>query len=316
MRSASVLLSAITLATNARADFVHIVRDAAGVYWFEQNGVRFLSRVVNHVNNGGPDDGVGGRESAVCVAATNNSLCGDSLNFGGALGFAPYWNVINAKYNASVAAWADAAVARIAALGFNGLSGWSAAAAEAAAARAGMASFHLLDMGVTWPDAWSKGLDFDVWSSNFSAQVDSIAAAVVPARALDESLLGWQTDNECNYERLGLVTYLVEYASSEGGAACVAWLQARFGTLDALNAAFNSSARAWVGADGVGAHLQRDEGLNATAVNDVSDDFIANAVMDRCVVMRAPYYFFLCARSLSIRLHHVHTRPRPHTQLL
>lgn len=221
-------------------------------------------------------------ESRPSASLQHNSLCGDSLNFGGALGFAPYWNVVKSKYENNVTAWADATVARLANLGFNGLSGWSAAAAEAAAARrGGMASFHLLDIGVTWPFAWSKGLDFDVWSANFSAQVEHIAATVVPTRALDESLLAWQTDNECNYELLGLVTYLNEYASSAGGAVCVGWLQARFGSLEALNAAFNSSARAWTGPDGVGAHLAHDVGLNATAVAAASDDFIAGAVMDR-----------------------------------
>jgi hypothetical protein len=163
-RRAALLAS---LALRASADFAHIVRDARGVFWFEQNGQRFTSRVVNHVNNGGPDDGVNGRESAVCRAATNNSLCGDSLNFGGALGYSPYWNVVQAKYNGSVAAWADAAISRLAALGFNGVSGWSAAAAsDAAARRGGFASFQLLDAGVTWPDAWSKGLDNDVCAFN------------------------------------------------------------------------------------------------------------------------------------------------------
>ena len=64
------------------ADFVHIVKDSNNVFWFEKDKKKFLSRVVNHVNNGGPDDGVNGREAAICRAATNNSLCGVSLNFG------------------------------------------------------------------------------------------------------------------------------------------------------------------------------------------------------------------------------------------
>ena len=298
------------LAASVRADFAHVVQDERGVYWFEQNGARFLSRVVNHVNNGGPDDGVDGRESAVCQAMTNNTLCGDSLNFGGALGYAvrilkfacvhvvslstpdvshlypsvslqPYWNVVNAKYNGSADSWADATIDTLAALGFNGVSGWSARVAETAAARKGWASFHLLDLGVTWPFAWSKGLDFDVWSNEFSDQVERIAAEVVPLRANDESLLAWQTDNECNYMLLNLTTYLVDYATSAGGAECVRWLQSRFGTLDALNTAFNIKASAWTGVDGVGVHLLHDSNLNATALLAADIDFIANAVMDR-----------------------------------
>jgi hypothetical protein len=264
-----------------QADFAKIVKDKNGVYWFEQNNVRFTSRVVNHVNNGGPDDGVNGRESVICQAATNNTLCGDSLNFGGALHYAPYWNVVTKKYNNSVPAWASAATGTLSSLGFNGVSGWSAGAAEAAAAARGMHSLKLLDIGVTWPYAWSKGLDFDVWSANFSEQVERIAAAVVPARANDESLLAWQTDNECNYMLLGLETYLVTYAASEGGAACVAWLQQRYPTLAALNAAWGSRAGAWTGPDGVGYHLQHDRGLNASAVGADNVDFIANGVMDR-----------------------------------
>jgi hypothetical protein len=81
--------------------------------------------------------------------------------------------------------------------------------------------------------------------------------------------------------RLGLVTYLTTYGSGAGGAACVAFLQARFGSLAALNAAFNSSAAAWTGPDGVGAALVRGKGLNETAVGAANVDFIANAVMDR-----------------------------------
>lgn len=96
------------------------------------------------------DDGVGGRERAVCREATNNSLCGDSLNFGGALGYAPYFNVTQDKYAANETAWAETSIARLRAVGFNGISGWSARIAETAAARAGAYYFHLLDIGVTW----------------------------------------------------------------------------------------------------------------------------------------------------------------------
>jgi hypothetical protein len=171
----------------ALADFAHIVKDASGVWWLEQDGARFLSFVANHVNDGGPDDGVGGRERAVCQAATGSALCGDSLNFAGQLGYAPYYNVTQAKHG-SVEAWAAASVLDLQSWGFNGISGWSNVAAEAAARSAGMYSFHLLDIGITWPHV-SQGLDFDVFSANFSAQAEAIAAAAVPPRANDESLI-------------------------------------------------------------------------------------------------------------------------------
>jgi hypothetical protein len=101
------------------------------------------------------DDGVGGRERAVCQSETNNSLCGDSLNFGGTLQYAPYYNVTQDKYNGNETAWAAASIGRLQAVGFNGISGWSARVAEEAAARAGVYYFHLLDIGVTW---WVGGV--------------------------------------------------------------------------------------------------------------------------------------------------------------
>jgi len=272
-------LAGLLLAAPAGADFAHLVKDAAGVWWFEQNGERFLSFAANHVNDGGLDDGVGGRERAVCVAATKNALCGDSLNFAGQLNYAPYFNVTQEKHG-SVEAWAAASVLDLGAWGFNGISGWSNVAAENAAREAGMHSFHLLDIGVTWPFAWSKGLDFDVFSANFSSQAAAIAAAAVPQRANDESLLAWQTDNELNYFQLGLATYLGEYEAGAGGAACVAWLQQRYATLAAINAAWNISATTWTGAPtGVGYHLAHDARVNKAAVTVDDNGWIA-VVMD------------------------------------
>ena len=104
------------------------------------------------------DDGVGGRERAVCQAATNNSLCGDSLNFGGSLQYAPYFNVTQDKYLGNESAWAEASITRIQAVGFNSISGWSARVAEVSAARAGVYYFHLLDIGVTWCVASMRAL--------------------------------------------------------------------------------------------------------------------------------------------------------------
>ena len=275
-----VLLLVLGAAPLARADFAHLVKDAAGAWWIEQNGKRFLSFAANHVNDGGLDDGVGGRERAVCVAATNNSLCGDSLNFAGQLHYAPYYNVTQAKHG-SVEAWAAASVLDLEAWGFNGISGWSNAAAEDAARAAGMHSFHLLDIGVTWPYAWSKGLDFDVFSANFSDQAAAIAAAAVPPRANDESLLAWQTDNELNYFQLGLSTYLGEYEAGPGGAACIAWIQTLYPSLAAVNAAWGISATTWTGSPtGVGYHLAHDGGVNKAKVASDNLAFIA-VVMDR-----------------------------------
>ena len=145
--------------------FVSLTQDANGVHWFTDGGRQFLSFAVNHVNDGGPDDGVGGREAAVCQAATNNSLCGDSLNFAGTLGYAPLFEVIMDKFG-SEQAWASATTAELQTFGFNGVSGWSNTLAEKAAAVKGMYYFHLLDMGTTWPHS-GDGLDLDAWSADF-----------------------------------------------------------------------------------------------------------------------------------------------------
>lgn len=61
-------VAAAATAIAVAADFVHLVQDSGGVWWLEHNGARFMSLGINHVNNGGMDDGVGGRESVLCQA--------------------------------------------------------------------------------------------------------------------------------------------------------------------------------------------------------------------------------------------------------
>ena len=102
----------------------------------------------------------------------------------------------------------------------------------------------------------------------------------MPQRANDESLLAWQTDNELNYFQLGLATYLGEYAGGAGGAACIAWLQAKYLTLDAVNAAWNITATTWAGSPtGVGYHLAHDCCVKKAAVAEDDNGWIA-VVMD------------------------------------
>ncbi len=237
------LLLAALIAGSAVADFVHTVHGQNGAGWLEHNSQSFLSLAVNHVNNGGQDDGVGGRERAVCVAATNNTLCGDSLNFAGKLNYAPYNNVTMDKYGNNETLWAQSAISRLQSYGYNSISGWSARISETAAAAQGMYYFHLLDMGVTWPTAWSKGLDFDVWSSNYSDQCEQIASIEVAMRADDPYLIAWQTDNEINWNVVGLECYLSTYANSAGGAVTLQWLATRYNNdISALNAAWKINA--------------------------------------------------------------------------
>ncbi len=230
-----------------------------------------MSFAMNHVNDGGQDDGVGGRERAVCQAATNSSLCGDSLNFGGQLGYAPYFNVTQDKYDSNETAWAAASITRLQGAGFNGISGWSARVAEIEAGLAGVYYFHLLDIGVTWPFAYSKGLDFDVWSTNFSNQCALIAAREVPLRAQDEYLIAWQTDNEIYWKILGLDTYLTEYDNEPGGLKAISWLQSQYGSsILALNRAWEINATSWADLHN---HLN-DPLMNKTAFGNDDANFI------------------------------------------
>ena len=227
----------------AAASFVRLTQDANGAWWFTDGGSKFLSFSVNHVNNGGLDDGVGGREAAVCRAATGDPACGDSLNYGGALGYAPLFQVTQDKFG-SEAAWAAATIGSLKQMGFNGISGWSHTLAERAAAAAGLYYFHLLDIGTTWPHS-HEGLDWDAWSANFTSQCEAIAAAEVAPRANDPFLLAWQTDNENKFSATNLTKYLTTYGQGAGGAAAVAFLQGRYATLAALNAAWGVSAASW-----------------------------------------------------------------------
>ena len=69
--------------------FVSVQNDSSGVWWFAHRGQRFLSKGVNHVNNGGQDDGVGGRGSPACKAGVTHGaakivgspLCGDARSY-------------------------------------------------------------------------------------------------------------------------------------------------------------------------------------------------------------------------------------------
>ena len=262
----AALLSALCTAVPG---FYELRKDANSVWWFVRpDGALVQSYVANHVNDGGPDDGVGGREAAVCRAATGSALCGDSLNFGGALGYAPYYNVTQDKYGGSARAWANASLDFLGSLGFGGISGWSAEVAQTAARERGLGYFRLLDIGTTWPHS-GEGLDWDVWSANFSAQCEAIAAAEVAPRARDPALIAWQTDNENNWRAVGLARYLVAYAAGPGGAAALGWLQARYASLAALNAAWGTAAASWAA---LGAALPA---RNAAAFAADDADFVA-----------------------------------------
>jgi len=254
-------LLALVLANGA---FVTVEKDAGGVWWFKHGDASFLSRGVNHVNNGGQDDGVGGRESAQCKAATGHDLCGDSLSFGRNLTYSPYFNSTMDRYGGSEAAWANNTAERLAQWGFNTVGGWSCTLAERAGAARGLYYAHLLDMGTTWLN--HAGLDHDPWTEAFAAQCEAVARVEVAARASDELLLGYQIDNELNWTSLGLPVYLAKGASP-GQQQAEGFLASEFnGSIAALNVAWNIEAS---GFDDVVRHLN-DAGLNKTAFGDAN----------------------------------------------
>ena len=261
------LLYFSTLLSKVYTDYVHLVKDNNKIWWFEHNQQQFLSFVVNHVNTGGQDDGVGGRESILCKQDTNNSLCGDTLSFSPTLGFAPYYNVIMDKYSSEVN-WANTTIQRIQSWGLNGISGWSATVAEQAASNANVYYLHLLDAGVTWVNS-GNGLDYDVWSSNFSTQVNTIIEKEVIPRINDTYLLAYQTDNEVNWSAEGLYKYLNKYINQPGGQQAILFLQSRYTTLQNLNTAWNIQATNW---NTIGQYMHTN-GYNATAETNDDNDF-------------------------------------------
>ena len=75
------MMALLVMMVLANGAFVTVEKDAGGVWWFKHGDTPFLSSGVNHVNNGGQDDGVGARARSALKAATGHDLCGDSLLF-------------------------------------------------------------------------------------------------------------------------------------------------------------------------------------------------------------------------------------------
>ena len=201
--------------------FVSVQKDSSGVWWFSHKGHHFLSKGVNHVNNGGQDDGVGGRESPACKAGVTRGvakipgspLCGDTLSYSPLIEYAPYFNSTLERYG-SEEKWASVTATRLESWNFNTLGGWSATVAEKAAASRSLYYAHLLDLGTTWLS--HTGLDHDVFNASFAAQCEAVVAKQVAPRANDEQLLGWQLDNELNWRGLGLSSFLGGYHNLDG----------------------------------------------------------------------------------------------------
>ena len=249
--AAAILLSVLPLISGA-SSFVTVEMDANRVWWFKHGNVSFFSRGINHVNNGGQDDGVGGRDSVNCKRMTGSDLCGDSLSFSKDLMFSPYFNSTQARYG-SEQAWANNTADRMASWGFNTVGGWSATVVERAATQRGLYYTHMLDMGTTWLNHW--GLDFDVWSTNYTEQCERIASAQVAKRARDEYLIGYQLDNELDYKNLN-ITYWLPMATP-GGAKAAQFLAIRYNnSIGELNAAWKIKASSF---SDVKNHLQGNQ---------------------------------------------------------
>jgi agarase len=264
------VLCLVAVAAASAQSFVEITKDASGVFWFTHNSNKFFLMGINHVNQGGQDDGVGNREAPQCKAATKSQLCGDSLNFCPVLAFAPYFNSTMAKYG-STEAWAAASISRVKSWGMNSIGGWSAQVAEEEAGRQSMYYAHLLDIGTTWLN--HNGFDHDVFSQGFLTQAQQVVADAVVPRKNDPWLVGWQLDNEPKWDSLGLGPYLDRGLSAPGAQVAIAMLREEYGTVAALSKAWGVIVTSW---DDV-LNAANSSAINATAFGLDSDRFMAIA---------------------------------------
>jgi hypothetical protein len=260
------LLLLLLCACLGAGSFVTVEKDSHGVWWFKHGEKTFMSRGINHVNNGGQDDGVGGRDSGDCKRLTGSDLCGDALSFAKDLDFSPYFNSTMDRYG-SEDAWANNTVQRMQSWNFNTIGGWSGTHAERAGVNHGMYYAHLLDIGTTWFN--HLGLDFDLWSDEFAQQCERIASKEVAMRANDEFLLGYQLDNELHCTNLGLVQFLqgrLNYTKAPGQQRATRFLATTYNnSIQKLNAAWGINASDF---DDVKYHLA-DKGLkNQTVAMD------------------------------------------------
>ena len=235
------------------ADYVTVEKDAhSGVWWFKHRGERFFSTGVSNVNNGGADDGTGGVLSTPCQQQENTTLCGDTNNWDMALHFAPYYNITQALFNTSERAWAADSITRLQSWHFNTLGGYSAAVAERTAGQNSMYYNHLLMFATRFAMPAGTPLQrttaggcfaYDVFSDEFAAASDAYAAANVPSRAEDPSLLGWHFEKEVSWSKMDLRFWFSPTLAPElkaGVANATAFLHEAYnGSVAALNAAWN-----------------------------------------------------------------------------
>lgn len=249
-----LLLSGLLIITHCQ-QFVEVVQDKNKVWWMQHKGVKFLTMGVNHVNNGGFDDGVGGRESTLCQQMTNNSLCGDTLSFCGVLGYSPYFNNTQVIYqnesihfnNNATLAWANTTITRLKSWNMNTISGWSSTVMEQTASLNELYYAHLLDIGTTWI-THSDGFDFDIFSQEYVTHCDKLCESQVKPRSDDPYLLGWQLDNELLWNDMGFKKFLdAPYNSTCAGyQAAIQYLQTEYDqNLTALDVSWNISATTW-----------------------------------------------------------------------
>ena len=175
----------------------------------------FRIRAVNHVNNGGYDDGVDGREADLCRNASKNHLCpGDSLSFAPSLGVAPYFVAMNAKYgdcsvNATVC-WANNVTNQLMDWGFNAAGGWTARSVQQTA-RTNFSYIHLLQLASTWSQHENGWMQNDFFGETWESEVYARARAQIAPRMNDANLVGWWTDNEISFTGADAVAFLNTY---------------------------------------------------------------------------------------------------------
>eukprot|EP01084_Bolivina_argentea_P017401 32509_1 len=249
----TMLLLFVSIFTSCLCDFVKVVKDSNGIWWLEHNGNKFLTMGVNHVNNGGWDDGVGGRESSLCLTMTNNTLCGDTLSFCGSLQYSPYYNNTQKIYknqssnfdNNATLAWANTTISRIISWNMNTISGWSSTLIEQTASKYKVYYAHLLDIGTTWI-THQDGFDFDVFSDEYIEHCNNLCESQVKPKANDEYLIGWQLDNELLWNDMGFKKFLNYTNTSNGYQTAIKYLQNTYNyNLTKLDISWNITADTW-----------------------------------------------------------------------
>jgi len=169
----------------------------------------------------------------------------------------------NAKKYASPEAWSKAKAEQLLAWNFNTLGAWydDDMAHQVLNGRS-LARTPILNIAAEYArkqieasggkkTAWEMGVFPDVFGHDFETFARERAQKICAPQASDPNILGWFIDNELRWgpdwrsqDEL-LVTFLNGPRDSAGRKAALKLLQARYGSIDALNDVWKTGAKSW-----------------------------------------------------------------------